>query len=40
MGRAREMGSGRGENDVDVGFFAGADALACGVEGFALEVGV
>ena len=33
-------GGGRSENDVDVRFFACADALACGMESFALEVGV
>lgn len=35
-----ELGAGWGGADVDVGFFADADAVACAVEGGAFEVGV
>ena len=34
------VGEGRGEDEVDVGFFAGANTGACGGEGVPREVGV
>ena len=35
-----ELGTGGGGNDVDVGFFADADAVAYAIDGAAFEVRV